>query len=144
MANVTWRGLILITDAEGVWETKPGVFTRETKFVRPPRSIGGRVKDLGADGAEHSLELTFLNVVDPETIKTRLENLHCPPSGQIQSGTLVIPKAMGATMHSFPHCVFTGLTFNSEEIRADFTSPNTYTDVWDLSFTLTFRQTRMG
>lgn len=145
MAQVTWRGTPIITDAEGVWTQNRGMFQRNLVRTPLPRALGEVVKDLGMNGAEHQVNLVFLNVptANVDAIFSRIENMHSP-TGRVLSGRLRVEDPAGAALIDAPHCVLMEATPGDMARRAlvSFEDMAGSGVLWDLDFNLLFVQTR--
>lgn len=144
MANVTFSTISdpLMTPALGICRFTPGMMQRDWVMVRLPRGLGEIAKDMGLSGADHVLELTYLNVPegDVAVIFRRLERMWIPVSGNPRSGTLTV-----AGYGSYPHCVVVSCVPDAQAVRARSISTENPTGqkVFDLGFTVTFRQLRL-
>lgn len=141
MAEVKYRDVTIITDAQGVWRLTPGMMRREWVMVRMPRGIGEIAKDMGLSGCDHQLSLSFLNVSESDVDNTfeSLQELWTPESGSPKSGTLVVPD-----YGTYPHCVITDCTPGEQTPVAtgiDADDP-VGERCYDLHFQVTFRQLR--
>ena len=141
MGQLTLAGSTIITSAEGVWRLSPGMMPRTFSFRQLARGVGEVAKDLGGGGCDHSVDLTFLNVAaaSVQTIWDRLQNMLSPTSGSPSSGTMTCTG-----YPSFAHCVLTAVQPDAQTARVLEGSAGTlYGDqVYDMHFTLTFRQVR--
>jgi hypothetical protein len=146
MAQCTFKGTSIITQAQGIWKPfKRGVFNRVINFRSLPRAFGDFAEDSHMEGAVHTLEIEFLNVVTGSVagIFSAIDALYNPTTGQISKGTLVIQDPAGTVLHTIPNCIMLTPEPGEQALRAlsvSVTSPGTATG-WNLPFTLTFRQT---
>lgn len=145
--DVTWNSQTLITPAQGVYAFTPSMIKPVWQFDRVIRAIGEFAKYLGAEGCDHRLELTYLNVTeaDVETKRATLQNLMVPVFGSPVSGPLVVPGS-----GTFPHCVIKDvqegpMTVRAVEVSATTSNPygaNPTTVCYEMQFTIIFRQNR--
>lgn len=141
-AMVTWAGNVLLNAGEGVYSGyKPGMPSRVWKFDRMARSIREIPKDLGGQGADHKLTITYLNV-PAAAVQAKFEflrNLTNPTSGTPAMGSLQVAGYLTS-----PYCVFVNAEPSEQARRAlaetlyQGQQPAAY---YDLEFVCTFHQT---
>lgn len=140
MANVTFTGIgePLLTADQGVWGFTPGMMTPRTKQEPLTRSMGELVKELGRNGADHELILTYLKVApeDVEGIFDLVESMWIP---RLTMGTLTVPD-----YPPYRNCYVSECEPSPQTARARDISPANPkgTACYELTFTITFRQTR--
>lgn len=133
---ITFRGSSVLADTEGVYDFTPGQMNRAWSFVRLPRGSGELAKDLGVNGATHTVVVTYIAVASGSvaTLFSRIAGLQTPVSG-----SLVIPR-----YGTYPHCVVESVSWDKQTLAAKSVSPSSPkgTAVDTMRVTITFRQLR--
>jgi len=112
----------------------PGTITYDREYVRLARGNGEAVKFLGSGGTDHEVTFKFLNVADGNKagILNRIKAFRTYKS----MGTLSIPTES----FSEDNCVVDSVSAPTLEKKFIIQDNLTQTTVWNIEFTMGFRQ----
>lgn len=136
--QITFRGQSLLTSVEGTYDFTPGSMNRQWSFVRLPRALGEFAKDLGRNGASHTLVARFHNVAlaGLASVFSRISGFQTPVAG-----ALVVPD-FGA----YGNCVIESVEHRAQTPTVHNIALNgnnlSETRSCLLEFTIKFRQLR--